>query len=232
MNTREMSREQISALADGELADAHVNVALAALREPEAQVTWDLYHQIGDSLRSDDMAFELSDGFAARMRARLEAEPVILSPQLSRAAEGHAVVHGMANGVRNDMHSTDMRSTRSRKHFMRRFVMPGAAVAAAVVAVVFVAAPQLTMINNGGTVAAASPMAVGSGVGGGITTVAAAAPTAVSGAVHMSSLAQQGEVVRDSRIDEYLLTHQRFSPSMYSSAQYARSAGFAIDSDK
>jgi sigma-E factor negative regulatory protein RseA len=227
MNTREMSREQISALADGELIDAHVNVALAALREPEAQVTWDLYHQIGDLLRSDDMAFELSDGFAARMRARLEAEPVILAPQLSRPAEESALVQGMANGVRNDM-----RSTRSRKHFMRRFVMPGAAVAAAVAAVVFVAAPQLTMINNGGTVATANPMAVGSGVGGSITTVAAAAPTAVPGAVQMSSLAQQGEVVRDSRIDEYLLTHQRFSPSMYSSAQYARSAGFAIDSDK
>jgi sigma-E factor negative regulatory protein RseA len=42
---------------------------------------------------------------------------------------------------------------------------------------------------------------------------------------------QGGEVLRDTRIDEYLLAHQRFSPSVYSTAQYARSATFAIDSD-
>jgi sigma-E factor negative regulatory protein RseA len=226
MNTREMSREQISALADGELADAHVNVALAALREPEEQVTWDLYHQIGDVLRSDEMDFEFSGDFAARMRARLDAEPVILAPQLNRAAEVQIDVRGIGNGS-NGAHG-DLHNVRSRKQFMRRFVMPGAAVAAAVAVVVFVTAPQFIPSNNGGAIAAVNPV----GVGSGITTVAAATPTVASGTVQISSLAQQGEVVRDSRIDEYLLTHQRFSPSMYSSAQYARSAGFAIDSDK
>jgi sigma-E factor negative regulatory protein RseA len=39
-------------------------------------------------------------------------------------------------------------------------------------------------------------------------------------------------VLRDPRIDEYLLAHQRFSPSMFSTAQYARSATFATDSGK
>jgi len=43
---------------------------------------------------------------------------------------------------------------------------------------------------------------------------------------------KDGEVLRDPRIDDYLLAHQRFSPSVYSSAQYARAATFAVDSDK
>lgn len=219
MDTKEISREQISALADGELVDAHVNVALAVLRQPEEQITWDLYHQIGDVLRSDDMAFSLSDGFAARMSARLDAEPAIIAPQLNSGAAEQIIVPAAANGVIG---------MRTRKHFMRRFVMPGAAVAAAVVAVVFVTAPQQTAIMaNTGNGAAVTANATG-----GVTTVAATSSPQVPGGVQLSSLAQQGEVARDPRIDEYLVAHQRFSPSMYSSAQYARSAGFAIDSDK
>jgi sigma-E factor negative regulatory protein RseA len=38
--------------------------------------------------------------------------------------------------------------------------------------------------------------------------------------------------LRDPLIDQYLLAHQRFSPSVYSTAQYARSAAFANEKDK
>jgi sigma-E factor negative regulatory protein RseA len=38
--------------------------------------------------------------------------------------------------------------------------------------------------------------------------------------------------LRDPGIDDYLLAHQRFSPSVYSTAQYARSATFVNDSNK
>src|SRR5450830_1595764 len=117
MDTKEISREQISALADGELVDAHINVALAVLREPEEQITWDLYHQIGDVLRSEDMAFAVSGVFAAKMRARLDAEPAIIAPQLNSAVVEQIIVPDVANGA--------ARGIRSRRHFMRRFVMPG-----------------------------------------------------------------------------------------------------------
>jgi sigma-E factor negative regulatory protein RseA len=227
MDTREINREQISALADGELVGAHVNVALAALREPEEQITWDLYHQIGDVLRSDEMAFALSDGFSAKMRARLDAEPAMIAPQLNRSVAEQIIVPVAVNGASGGV--------RPRKQFMRRFVMPGAAVAAAVVAVVFVTAPQQSalMVDS-----SASPQAVVAGAAGVVpsaiatVSVASSSPASVPSAMQVSSLAQQGEVARDPRIDDYLLAHQRFSPSMYSSAQYARSAGFAIDSDK
>jgi sigma-E factor negative regulatory protein RseA len=56
--------------------------------------------------------------------------------------------------------------------------------------------------------------------------VASASPNTITVA------SQDGEVLRDPRIDDYLLAHQRFSPSVYSTAQYARSATFAVESDK
>ena len=201
-------------------------MALAVLRGSEEQATWDLYHQIGDVLRSDEMAFSLSDGFAAKMSARLDAEPTIIAPQLKTSPSEQIVVPVAVSGGNG---VTSINSGTPRKRFMRRFVVPGAAVAAAVVAVVFVTAPQQSVVvaeNATSTPAMVSPAAV--------TTVAATSgPTRqAAAAASISSLAQQGDVTRDPRMDDYLLAHQRFSPSMYSSAQYARSAAFAIDSDK
>lgn len=223
MDTKEISREQISALADGELVDAHVNVALAVLRQPEEQVTWDLYHQIGDVMRSEEMAFSLSDGFAAKMSARLDAEPTIIAPQLTTTAAEQIIVPVAVN----DATASNVVSLASaRKRFVRRFVMPGAAAAAAIVAVVLVTGQQQS------TTLASAPAVTTAIVPSAITTVAAASSAQQGGVAQISSLSQQGEVARDPRIDDYLLAHQRFSPSMYSSAQYARSAAFAIDSDK
>lgn len=214
MDTKEISRERISALADSELIDVHVNLALADLRESEERrLTWDIYHQIGDVLRSDEMAVSLSEGFFAKISARLETEPTMIAPQ-----GDHAVVKKKRMPAVVDSVSIVVCL---RKHFIPRFVMPGAAMAAAVVVVMLVTLPQrATMIANNGVTPSGAPIAM--------ATVAVP-----SDAVQVSSLlAQQGEVARDPRIDDYLLAHQRFSPSMYSSAQYARAAGFTIDSDK
>jgi len=225
MDTKEISREQISALADGELVDAHVNMALTVLRQPEEHVTWDLYHQIGDVMRSEEMAFSLSDGFAAKMSARLDAEPTIIVPQLMTTAAEQIIVPVAVNDATA---SNVVSLAPMRKRFVRRFVMPGAAAAAAIVAVVLVTGPQQSATLASAPVAGTAATAI---VPSAITTVAATS-AAPQGAASISSLAQQGEVARDPRIDDYLLAHQRFSPSMYSSAQYARSAAFAIDSDK
>ncbi|WP_016833545.1 sigma-E factor negative regulatory protein, partial [Herbaspirillum lusitanum] len=139
MDTKEISREQISALADGELVDAHVSVALAVLRQPDEQATWDLYHQIGDVMRSEEMAFSLSDGFAAKMSARLDAEPTIIAPQLTTTAAEQIIV---PVAVHDATASNVVSLASTRKRFVRRFVMPGAAAAAAIVAVVLVTGQQ------------------------------------------------------------------------------------------
>ncbi|RZI40160.1 histidine kinase [Herbaspirillum sp. HC18] len=201
MSTNEMTREQISALSDGELSDEQVHIALAALRGERARADWDIYHRIGDVLRSDDMADGLSTGFAARMAARLEAEPTIIAP--AAAAE-------CANGASSQ-------GAKSTLDAARKWALPSMAAAAAMAAVAFVATPQLMVAMKSGDNRSQE-----------LATVAV--DVEQQGIVAAS--ASDGVVLRDSRIDDYLMAHQRFSPSVYSTAQFARSATFATDSSK
>jgi sigma-E factor negative regulatory protein RseA len=189
MNTMNMTREQISAFADNELSDGHLDVTLAALRQQEGRDTWNLYHQIGDALRSDDLSTQGNTGLTSRIFASLDAEPTIMV-----AAEQRVPV--------------------AKQDVIKRFAMPGMAVAAVAVAA-FLTVPQ--MLTQNAPMVASNPAPI---------VLASAAPEKLTVA------SQDGEVLRDPRIDEYLLAHQRFSPSVYSTAQYARSATFAVDSDK
>lgn len=216
MNTNEMTREQISALADGELNDRQAEVALAALRQPEARTDWEMYHQIGDVLRSDDMAVTMSSGFAARMAARLELEPAIVVPTSTPIFPKHAAV---SRAARFSSASVDMVSSRAR-----RWAIPGM-IAAAVASVAFVATPQLMVAMKGEPMLSGSETMVAST--GPAQPVKVADTSSATGQLAAVSSTGTGEVVlRDPRIDDYLLAHQRFSPSMYSTAQFARSATF------
>lgn len=73
MDTHKKMRELVSALVDGELSDADLELAFAALLGQDGQQSWALYHQIGDAVREAGEG-RLSDGFAARLAARLDAE--------------------------------------------------------------------------------------------------------------------------------------------------------------
>lgn len=88
---------------------------------------------------------------------------------------------------------------------LRKFGMRGAGIAAAVV-LTLVAIPKLGLRHHGG-------------VGG--DSVASVTSTAGHAGIAAS------EVLRNPQIDEYLLAHQRYSPSVYSTAQLARSAIFS-----
>lgn len=204
MNTKEMTQEQISALVDGELTSVYVGMAMAALRQTDGRGVWDVYHQIGDILRSDDMALSMSPDFAERMAARLDAEPIIVAaPLVARLQSSEQIAISGGRSVRIGAFSV--------RRTIKRFALPGMA-AAAVTAAALIISPQTTVVNS-------PPAAV-------VTpqlTLAAADDVRVS---------HTGEVLRDPRMDEYLLAHQRFSPSFYSAAQYARSATFALDADK
>ena len=74
MDTHKKIREHISALCDGELPAADLELAFAALHAADGQQAWKTYHRIGDVLRAQATP-ELSDGFEARLAARLAAEP-------------------------------------------------------------------------------------------------------------------------------------------------------------
>jgi sigma-E factor negative regulatory protein RseA len=201
MNNDNVSREMISAFADSEFTDAEIATVMAALRRPGGKQDWELYHQVGDVLRSNDMAFNMSPRFYARMSAALEREPVIVAPSPQTSNE---VVQRQGN----------------------RWAIPGmAAAAAAVAAVAFVATPQLMLAVKG----ASQPKAT---ISSGAALASAAASSVAPAVVKTVATQGRGVVLRDERIDDYLLAHQQFSPSLYSTAQYARSATFANDSGK
>ena len=221
MNTKEMTQEQISAFADGELADEQVEVALAALCRADGRADWEIYHQIGDVLRSDDMDITLSSGFAARMAARLEQEPPIVAPvSIDKPMAGRdakQIVQQATGGIT------------FVKRPVKRWAMSGVAAAAAVATVAFITTPHLMVAMTGEpassnvSIASSAPAASSN-----VQSVISASPqTAV-----VSADVPEGVVLRDPGIDDYLLAHQRFSPSVYSTAQYVRSATFANDSNK
>lgn len=56
MNDDMMMREQLSALADGELQGEEFAHALTYAANAEGRATWQLYHLIGDTLRSSEAA--------------------------------------------------------------------------------------------------------------------------------------------------------------------------------
>jgi sigma-E factor negative regulatory protein RseA len=222
MNTKEITQEQISAFADGELADEHIAVVVAALRRTENRADWEMYHQIGDVLRSDDMDINLSSGFAARMSARLEMEPTIVAPVGVNVAQ-------LSSFARDGQHTPS--ETASEKSGGKRWTMPGLVAAAAMAAVAYIATPQLMVAMQGnGAIPGTQAAGVTSPKG-----ISSSAPDIVAVKAQgdmLSSSVSEGVVLRDPRIDDYLLAHQRFSPSVYSTAQYARSATFANDSTK
>lgn len=232
MDTKVTTKEQISSLADGELESAEMTLALAALRESkDDREAWAVYHQIGEVLRSEDMDVSLSAGFSAKMSALLDAEPTIVAPQPLAEAAVAGKVATAANAANGDHRA-------ARPARLNRFMLPGAAAAAAIVAAVFVAMPQQAVVNADAGAAASAPVATSQvavvSVPSAIATVSAnggADNGAAPNVTQLSTLAQQGEVKRDPRIDDYLFAHQRFSPS-YNSAQYARSAAFSVPADK
>ncbi len=214
MNSKMNTQEQISAMADGEISVEQLDEALAALRSKDGHEDWKLYHQIGDLLRSEDMNVQLSKDFSARMSARLEAEPTIIAPAAKSDAPAPSSL------------TCAVKETRSPKASVKRWAVPGMAAAAAMAAVAFVTTPQLMVAfkdapadkSPGISVASNSVTSQANGGAAQETVIAASA----SGEI----------VVRDPRIDDYLLAHQRYSPSVYSTAQFARSATFATESNK
>lgn len=217
MDTTRMTREGVSALADGESSDSQIDELLAELRDPAIRADWDIYHQIGDILRSEESSIPFSADFADRLAKRLDAEPVIVAPVLQVAIQRRSGALG-------------------RLTSLRRFAMPGV-VAAAAAAAAFVGAPHLMVALNtqgtGSAVAESSASMVAS-ASHTVSHASVIATSATSGAAAINTQADGGRVVilRDPAIDEYLIAHQRFSPSVNSTAQFARSAAFANESSR
>lgn len=199
MNTRNKTNESISLLADGEVSDAQIDAALAALESDEGRAEWAIYHQIGDALRSDELVLQMRAEFLPDLFARLEQEPVLIAPVAVSAPVPVA--------------------TAPTPTFARRFALPGM-VAAAAAAFALFGGSQLMVAQK-------APVSLPAAA-----TAMVASATSTPGKNAHSATSNQDELLRDPDIDQYLLAHQRFSPSLTSTAQFARSPALANDSEK
>lgn len=74
--------EQLSALADGQLQGDEFAAALAWAAEDEGRDTWEVYHLVGDVLRSSDLARPANPAFLSRLREELAKEAPPQRPQV------------------------------------------------------------------------------------------------------------------------------------------------------
>ena len=110
MKKNQEIRQQISALVDGELDSSELTPLLAELRKPAARSRsdWEIYHRIGDVLRSEQMAAEPSADFSRQLAERLEKEPPLLAPH-RRVRDGRLQVWSAALAA--DRKSTRLNSS-------------------------------------------------------------------------------------------------------------------------
>ena len=207
MKTDDTQFDNISAMVDGELSNAQWASTLAKLGESDNQAgkkTWEVYHQIGDVLRSDDLAVTLSPDFSARFSALLDAEPVILAPKFTQPADAQAVAQiAISNSPR----------------VARYVAMTSMAVAAAVA---FFMAPQIIPLLNpsSGSDVFMSRMEQQNKVQA--NGVQLASSVNVPEAQYRAG--EQVDMLRDPRLDSYLMAHQKFSPSIGNGTHYVTRA--------
>lgn len=239
MDAKDMAQDKISAFVDGELDDDQVDIALSVLRSEYGRENWDLYHQIGDTLRSEELAFNMSPDFSARLAARLEAEPTILgsvTPVSQSLLQPTLAQHEQQRAANDDATGRFF-----GKFTVKKFAF-GSMAAVVAASITLVAAPSLMVALNGVNedgpkiVYLADSNSSSQMVSSQMQKMVGGLPLDASNGAAQASVAvmvnQNDGMLRDTRIDDYLAAHQRFSPSVYSTAQYARSAAFVSDSEK
>ena len=207
MKTDDTQFDNISAMVDGELSNAQWASTLLRLGEAnnhDGKNTWEIYHQIGDVLRSDDLAVTLSPDFSARFSVLLNAEPVVLAPKTVLTEE--IIVTPNVEAMKQPW-------------FTRYVAMTSMAAAAAVA---FFMAPQIIPLfgvqSNSGVVMSKAEQAnkiQSDGV--------QLASTSINSDVQ-SKPSEQVEMLRDPRLDSYLMAHQKFSPSIGNGTRFVTHA--------
>lgn len=81
--------ERLSALMDGQLFGDDFVGAIHCASDKDGQASWEIYHLIGDVLRSEDLALPSNPAFLTGLRERLACESMALqSSDFMMAAEG------------------------------------------------------------------------------------------------------------------------------------------------
>jgi sigma-E factor negative regulatory protein RseA len=179
-----VSREDVSALVDGELDGAGASAVFAAWRSnPAMRRDWHTWQLVGDVLRSEDLATEPARDarFLAAVQERLAREPVVLAPAPSAAA---APLSARPS----------------------RWVVPSA-IAAGIALVVGV----LGLVQPGAWTAPSSAPLADAGTGSQATAPVAAASPTPAPTEPQTAVVADGKLIRDARLDRYLAAHKQFA---------------------
>lgn len=210
------TQELLSALVDGELTGPELEQALALAEDAQGQANWQLYHLVGDVLRSPDLAHHSQHDLLSGLRAQLAQEPPLqaLSDSVAQsvAETASAPRVAMAPGVLEQVQAPALASAQQRDpaanaSVFRWKLAAGFASIAAVAAVGW----QVLMVQ--------APTAIAPQL------AQTAAPNVVAVA------AQDGKTVmlRDPNLDALLSLHEQYGtrPSLQVPAEFLRNAGLA-----
>lgn len=198
LDSREVRSEQLSALADGQLHGDEFAAALVWAAEDEGRDTWEVYHLVGDVLRSSDLARPANPAFLSRLRDELAKEAPPQRPQAPVQLD-HVVAHlpGAANAS-----------------VFRWKMVAGFASLAAMAAIGWTSFSQLQGADGAGAQLAASSLERATAQGASMVAVADADGQQV--------------MIRDPRLDELLAAHKQFgsTSALQMPAGFLRNATF------
>ena len=215
------TQELLSALVDGELTGPELEQALALAEDAQGQANWQLYHLVGDVLRSPDLAHHSQHDLLSGLRAQLAQEPPLqaLSEPVAETAAAETAAESVsaprvavASGVLEQVQAPVLASAQQRDpaanaSVFRWKLAAGFASIAAVAAVGW----QVLLVQ--------APTAIAPQL------AQTAAPNVVAVA------AQDGKTVmlRDPNLDALLTLHEQYGtrPSLQVPAEFLRNAGLA-----
>ena len=201
MMDQQMNKELLSALVDGELHGDALEQALVCAESAEGCASWELYHLVGDVLRSPDLAHHSQHDLLTGLRAQLAAEPALQlqSSQLQQVSAGMEQAHSPVVALRDPAANSSVFRWK---------------VAASFATVAAVAALGWNLM--GGMDGALGPQLAQSSNG--------AAPVLVA--------TENGDVLRDPRLDALLANHQQYASraSLQTPAEFLRNASFGARS--
>lgn len=229
MNQDLNRKELLSALVDGEVQGEDFGQALSHAEDSEGRESWQLYHLIGDVLRSPELAHHSQHDLLSGLRTRLAQEPLPVAPpvvalpqvRLEQVAPPQAVAleHAANDGS---------------------FRWKLAAGFASVAAVAAIGWNMAGMTAAGGAQLAAAPQAApavlvaqqdAQAAAQAVAQVARQNSLAAGGADANASTVGTGEAImlRDPRLDELLAAHQQFGnkTALQMPADFLRNASFA-----
>lgn len=200
-------REQLSALADGQLDNEAWDQAMQFAHDDEGRATWNLYHLVGDVLRSPELAQHADNGqFLQRLQLRLADEPV----------PGRPVQENLQIVV-----PPQVRAVQAANASVFQWKMvAGLASVAAVAVVGWSSWSSLQSTPTGASMAALS--------GAPAAAVVVALPAAAPVVAQAGKPPAEPIMLRDPRLDELLAAHQQFgsTTALQMPARFLRNATF------